>query len=199
RGRFVDDAQHFQAGDLAGVLGRLTLGVVEVRGNGDHRLGDRLAEIRFGGFLHLLQDEGADLARRIVLAPGLDPGIAVLALDDVVGNERGVLLGHRIVEAAADQALDRENGVVAVSDRLALRRLADQALPVLGEGDDRWRSACAFGILDYLGLAPFHHRDARVGRAEVDTDHFGHVTPNPLSSWTPRWRFPVHGETGRRL
>ena len=42
RGRLVDDAQHFEAGDLAGVLGRLTLGVVEIGGNGDDGLGDRL-------------------------------------------------------------------------------------------------------------------------------------------------------------
>ncbi len=49
-----------------------------------------------------------------------------------------------IVEAAADQALDRENGVVGVGDGLALGRLADQALAVLGEGDDRRRGARAF-------------------------------------------------------
>ena len=42
RGRLVDDAQHFQAGDLAGVLGRLTLSIIEVCGNGDDGLIDLL-------------------------------------------------------------------------------------------------------------------------------------------------------------
>ena len=144
RGRLVDDAQHFKARDLAGVLGRLALRVVEVSGNGDHRLGDGLAEIGLGGFLHLLEDEGGNLRRRIILAAGLDPGVAVRALDDLVGHQLGVLLGDRIVEAAADQALHRENRIVGIGDRLALRRLADQTLAVLGESDDRRRRARAF-------------------------------------------------------
>ena len=45
-----------------------------------------------------------------------DPGIAIVGLDDVVGDELLVLGHHRIVHAAADQALDREEGVFGVGD-----------------------------------------------------------------------------------
>ena len=103
RGRLVDDAQHFEAGDLAGVLGGLTLRVVEIGGNGDDGLLDLLAEMGFRGLLHLLQDESGDLRGRIGLAVGLDPGIAVGGLDDLVGDELLVLLDHRVVIAAADR------------------------------------------------------------------------------------------------
>ena len=41
RRRLVDDAQHFKAGDLAGILGGLALAVVEIGGNRDDGLGDR--------------------------------------------------------------------------------------------------------------------------------------------------------------
>src|SRR5205823_4979903 len=68
RGRLVDDAQDVEAGDLAGVLRRLALGVVEVRGHGDHRLRDRLAEISLGVCLELLEDHRADLRRGVLLA-----------------------------------------------------------------------------------------------------------------------------------
>ena len=42
------------AGDLAGILGRLPLRVVEIRRNGDDSLLDLLAEMSLGGLLHLL-------------------------------------------------------------------------------------------------------------------------------------------------
>ena len=127
---------------LAGVLGRLALGVVEVGRDGDHRLLDLLAEVGLGVFLHLLQDEGRDLLGRIVLAVGAHPGVAVRALDDLVGHH-ALVLGHdRIVELAADQALDGEEGVGGIGDRLALGRLADQPLAVILDGR-RPRAWCA--------------------------------------------------------
>src|SRR5205085_2311693 len=118
--------------DLAGVLGSLALGVVEISGDGDDRLDDGFAEVGLGSFLHLLEDEGRNLRRAIIFASRLDPGVAVRTLDDLVGHQLGVLLRDRIVEAAADQSLHRENRVVWVSNRLALGRLADEPLTVLG-------------------------------------------------------------------
>ncbi|EAS48812.1 putative glutamate dehydrogenase [Aurantimonas manganoxydans SI85-9A1] len=175
RGRLVDDAQDVETGNLAGVLGRLTLGVVEVGRNGDDRLLDLLAEIGLGGFLHLLQDHRRDLRRRIFLAGRLDPGVAIVGIDDLVGDHALVFLRRRILEGPANQALDRKQRVFGIGDRLALGRLADEALAVVGEGHHGGRGARALGILDHLGILAVHDRDAGIGRAKVDSDYLRHA------------------------
>lgn len=52
-GRFVDDTEHVETSDGAGVLGGLTLIVVEVSWHGDDSLLDLLAELGFSNLLHL--------------------------------------------------------------------------------------------------------------------------------------------------
>ena len=88
----------------AGVLGRLALRVVEVRRDGDHGFGDFLAEVVLGGLLHLAQDFGRDLLRRDLLAAHLDPGVAVVGLDDLVGHQVDVLLHFLLLEACGRSA-----------------------------------------------------------------------------------------------
>ncbi len=191
-GRLIDDAQDFEPGDLAGILGRLALRVVEIGGDGDDGLLDLLSEIGLRRLLHLLQDEGGDLGGRIALAVGLDPGVAVRGAHDLVGDELLVLLDHRVVVAPSDQALDRKDGALGIGDRLALGRLADQPLAIIGKGDDRGRGAHAFRVFNDLRRLAFHHGDARIGRAEIDADDLAHaVSPlfcgrsaGPL--WHPR-------------
>jgi molecular chaperone DnaK len=148
--RLVDDAQHVQTGDLAGLLGGLALGVVEVRRDGDDRVRDLLTQVRLGVALQLLQHEGADLLR----VEGLP-----VELDLPVG---------------AHVALDRPDGPVDVGDRLTLGHLADQHLTVLGEGDDGRRGPGALGVGDDGGLAALQNADDGVSRAQVDADRTCH-------------------------
>ena len=153
RSRLVDDAQDLEAGDAAGILGGLTLGVVEVGRDGDDRLVDLLAEIGLGGLLHLAQDERRDLARAVLLAIHLDPRVATRRLLDLEGDQRLLLGDHRVVEAAADQALDGIQGLQRIGDRLALGRLAHEALAAIGEGNHRRRGARALSVRDDDRLA----------------------------------------------
>ena len=151
RSRLVDDPQHVEARDLAGLLRGLALGVLEVRGHGDHGVGHWLAEVGLGVALELLQDERADLLRR-----------EVLAVD-------------RVLPVAAHVALDRPDRAVDVRHGLALGDLADEHLAVLGERHDGRRRPRALGVRDDGGLATFEYGDDRVGRPQVDTDRACHA------------------------
>ena len=124
RGGLVDDAQHLEARDLAGLLGGLALGVVEVGGHGDDGLVHGLAEVALGVALQLHQDAGADLLRLVRLAVDVD------------------------LPVGAHVALDRADRAIGVGDGLALGDLADQDLAGLREGDDGRSRAGAFGVGD---------------------------------------------------
>lgn len=60
-GRLVDDAENVQTGNQTCVLGRLTLAVVEIGGDGDDRVRHLLAKIRLGDLLHFAKNHGRDL------------------------------------------------------------------------------------------------------------------------------------------
>src|SRR5208282_1718854 len=173
-----DDALHVEARDPAGVLGRLALVVVEVRGHRDDRGVHALAQIRFRVRLQLLQDHRGDLRRGMLLAARLHARIAVGAGDDLVGDDRLLLLHFALL--AAHEALDREDRVLRVGDRLALCDRAHEALARGRESDHRRRRATALGVLDHGRLATLKHGHARVRRAQVDAYGLGHnlVTPS---------------------
>ena len=179
RGRLVDDPDHVEAGDAACILGRLALRVVEVRRDGDHRVGDRLAEVGLSVGLQLLQDHRADLRRCVLLAAGLHADVVVRPLGHLVGDD--LHLFGDLVELAAHEPLDREDRVLRVRDLLPPRRGADEPLVVLREADDRRCGPSALGIRDHRRLATLEHGHTRVGRPEVNSQCFRHFASLLLS------------------
>src|SRR5262249_48868937 len=77
-GGLVDDPHHLDAHQLAGVLHRLALPVVEVGGHGDHRAGDGHPEVVGGDVADLVQDASGDfLEVELAAGGGGDPGVPV--------------------------------------------------------------------------------------------------------------------------
>ncbi|EMA69746.1 putative NAD-specific glutamate dehydrogenase [Halorubrum aidingense JCM 13560] len=148
RGRLVDDALDLEAGDLAGVLRRLPLLVVEVGGDRDDRLLDVVTEVLLGVAFDLLEDHRRDLLGRVLFVADGD-GVAVLA----------------------HVPLDRLNRAVRVLDGLVFRRLSDEPLVVIGERDDGGRRPIALRVRDDLRLVALHYRERGVGGTEVDTEN----------------------------
>ena len=157
RRRLIDDAFYIQPGDFASVFSRLALGVVEICRNRDHRLGDLLAEVRFGRFLQLGEDHRRDLGRRILLAHDLDARVTILAPHHFIRDH--LQLFADFVDAASHEPLDRENRVFGIRDRLALGDLSNQPLAGFGKRHYRRGRAGTFLIRDNRGLSALHHRD----------------------------------------
>src|SRR5262249_52300025 len=156
RCRLVDDALDLQARDAAGVLGRLALGVIEIRRYGDDRLGDRLTQIILGGLFHLHQHARRDLRRGHLLALHVDPRVAIVGTHDLVGDHLDVPLHDLVVVLTTDQALDGKEGVLRIGHSLALGWLAHEYFAVLGERDNRRSRAVALAVLDHTRLPALH-------------------------------------------
>jgi hypothetical protein len=137
-GRLVDDSENVETGDETGILGSLTLRVVEVGGNGDNGVVDSLTEVRLSSLTHLGEDHGRDLlggeVLLLALELNLDDGLATL-VDDGEGEVLHVGLDLSIGELATDQSLGVEDGVLGVHGDLVLGGISNETLGV-GETDE---------------------------------------------------------------
>jgi len=172
----VDDTENVEAGNETGILGSLTLRVVEVCGNGDDSVVNGATKVRLGGLAHLGEDHGRDLLGGEVLDLALEldlsDGLATL-LDDLEGEVLHVGLDLSIVELAANETLGVEDGVVRVHGDLVLGRVTDQTLGV-GEGDERGSGAVTLVVGDNLDAVIAEDTHARVGGTKIDSDSGSH-------------------------
>src|SRR5207244_2314099 len=72
-----------------------------------------------------------------------------------------------------------EERILGVGDRLAFGNLPNKDLSFVVPSYNARRDARALLVDDHLGLTPFHDRDDAIGRPEVNTDNFTHVTLPP--------------------
>src|SRR6266571_2662748 len=63
RSGLVDEANNFEAGDFAGVLGGLALGIVEIRRHGDDGAVDWFGEMGFGPVFQFAENERGNFGR----------------------------------------------------------------------------------------------------------------------------------------
>ncbi len=170
RGRrgLVDDAADVESGDHAGVLGRLALRVVEVRGHRDDGFLDLGAEVVLGRLAEVLDDDRGDLRRRVGLAPDLYLHGIIGAAHDLVGDL--LLLGRDLGVPASHEALDAVDRVRGVRDGLPAGGLSHQTVAALGEGDYAGCEAMPVRVHDDPRLSAFHDGDHAVRGAEIDAN-----------------------------
>ncbi|ABV14455.1 hypothetical protein CKO_03372 [Citrobacter koseri ATCC BAA-895] len=185
-GRFVDDTFYFQTCDTTGIFRCLTLSIVEVSRHGDNSFSYRFAQVIFCGFLHFFQHFSRDLRRCHFLTFHIKPCVAVIGADDFVRHDGNVTLNFFVLEAAANQAFNRKQGVLRVCHCLTFSRLTNQSFTILGISNDRRRGAIALGVLQHTCSCAIHNRYTRVGSTQVDTNNFTHLnvsTKNSVIMW----------------
>ena len=143
--RLVNDTQDVEACNLAGLLGGLALGILEVSRDGNDGVGNVLTQVSLGVALQLHERAGRNLLRGVLL---------VIDIDGPVG---------------ADVALDGANGAVNIGDRLVLGGLANENFAVLGKSHDGRGGAGTLGVSDNGCLATFQHGYNRVGGTKVNS------------------------------
>ena len=181
-GRFVDDTFYFQTSDTACVFGCLTLSIVKVCRYGDNSFSYRFTQVIFSGFLHFFQHFSRNLRRCHFLAFNFDPCVAVISSNNFERHDGNITLYFFVLEAAANQAFNRKQGVLRVRHCLTFSRLTNQSFTILGIGNDRRRGAIAFGVLQHACSSAIHNRYTRVGSTQVDTNYFTHLNVSTIYS-----------------
>ena len=149
-GGLVDDAQYVQTSNLARVLGGLALDVIEIGGDGDDCVGDRLSQIILRVLSQLAQDHGTDFL-----------GVEVFTVNT------GVPVGAHV-------PLDGTDGSGAVGGCLTSGRTAHQTFSGCGEAHYAGGGAFSFVVGNDNGLAALHDGDTAVCGAQVNSDCFAH-------------------------
>jgi hypothetical protein len=172
-GWLVDDSENVESRDGSGILGGLSLGVVEISWDSDDGRLDGLSEVGFGDFLHLDQNHGGDFLSLEFL------GLALVLDDDswlIVGTsldfewpELDISLDGLLSKLSADKSLSIEDSVGWVSGSLVLSRVADESL-LVSEGDVGWGGVQTLIVGDDFDLVVHPHSDAGVGGSEIDSN-----------------------------
>ena len=133
---FIDDPLDFESGDAAGVLRSLALGIVEIGRHGNNGFLNFFTQEGFGILLQFHQNTGGYFRWGHLFAVDLNPGVTVIGLGNLIGNQMDVLLDDGILEAPPNKTFDRIERILRIGDGLALGGLSYQHFVIRGISDD---------------------------------------------------------------
>ena len=128
-GRLIDDAKDFQPRYLTGILGGLTLGVIEISRHRNDGLGYRFSQSALGIGFELRKNHGRDLRWAELLGFTVDfdfdGNVTIRRFGNGVGDTLE-LLGN-FIKFTPHESLHRINRVLGVGHSLALGGISNQA------------------------------------------------------------------------
>mmetsp|Transcript_63863 Transcript_63863/g.73237 ORF Transcript_63863/g.73237 Transcript_63863/m.73237 type:complete len:258 (-) Transcript_63863:151-924(-) len=172
-GRLVNNSQNLEARDGTGILGGLSLGVIEIGGHGNNGVLNFLTEIGFSGLLHLFEDHSRDFFRGVLLvltsnSVDGDIGLAFL-VDDFVGQQLLVSLDLLVGVLTTDQSLDIKDSSVGIDGSLIFGGFTNQSFGV-GKGNPGGGNSVTLIIGDDFNSSTLVDTNAGVGGTKIDTN-----------------------------
>ncbi|MNF66138.1 NAD-specific glutamate dehydrogenase [compost metagenome] len=165
RSRLIEQTQHVQTRQFGRILGRLTLGIVEIRRNGDHRTHQFATQRRFSALTQNLEDIGGDFNRAFRALHGIDERHVRFATDKAVGQLFAQLLD--VGQTTTHQALDRQHGVQRIGGGGQLGGFANfDAIGMVAHG--RRQDDPPFCVSQRLGKTTAQRSDQRIGSTQVN-------------------------------
>src|SRR2546428_8468311 len=122
RSGLVDETNNFEAGDFAGVLGGLALGIVEIGRDGDDGAVDRFGEMGFGPVFQFAENERGNLWRGENFFAEHDANHVFVRGLDAEWEEFEFALN--VGGAAAHEAFDRIDGALGLREEPSSSGLA---------------------------------------------------------------------------
>jgi len=172
-GGLVDDTLDVEASDGTGVLGGLTLRIVEVSGDSDDSVVHSFTEISLSDLLHLGKDHRRDLLSlelfSFALEVDTDERFLTGARLDAEGPESDVVLDGTVRELATDKTLGVEDSVCGISGGLIFGCVTDQSF-FFCKGDVGGGSVDTLIVSYDFDTLVLPDTYARVGSSEIDAD-----------------------------
>jgi len=172
----VDNSGNVKSSNGSGILGGLSLGVIEVSWDSDDGVLDALSEVRLSDFSHLNQNHGGDFFWLEFLLLSLegddDDWLLSVSLLDLEWPELDVSLDGVVREFSSDESLGIEDSVGWVSGDLVLGRVSNESF-FFSEGNVGWGGVETLIVGDDFDLVVYPHSDAGVGGSEIDSDSVG--------------------------
>mmetsp|Transcript_10425 Transcript_10425/g.20611 ORF Transcript_10425/g.20611 Transcript_10425/m.20611 type:complete len:238 (+) Transcript_10425:267-980(+) len=173
----VNNTKHLESSNHTGILGCLSLRIIEVGWHSHHSLLHLSSKVGLCHLLHLSKDHGRDFLWRecllFVLVGHLDHWLVSSTLDHLEWPVAHIMLDSWLIKLASNQTLGIEHRVVWVESHLILGSISYQTLGV-SEGNVRWGSSVTLLIWNNLHSVILPHSNTGVGCSQINSYSFNH-------------------------
>ena len=152
--RLVQQAQHRKSGKFGGILGGLSLRIVKISRDGDHRANQHATERGFGAMTQGTQDVGGNLDRALDSGGGLNTHHARRILE-LIGQAFPV---RDVGESTAHEALGRTDDVTWIERQAHQGVMADDRLAFCQVVHHRRQQGAPEAVAEYRGLTTAYRR-----------------------------------------